>query len=256
MCERSWAQRGGHPYIPPLPVHEWANCGCPWCLPIVILHDVWGLTCCGCFSIKSLWKGSLSNVEHDLHPRYWKADQFRCFCLTPKDFVADTDSLALSAQHFLSDVNQACADGALMFKRSCWWMKAVGGRRFWFHLRSLSVSLRCSFPSVSLPANSSSLAQTHPKAAQTEQWRRLGCVRACVLGGGGGGGDLTLKKMEEQVSLFKSAWHPKSSLEEACSSFCSKNSALSGVLLIFMLLLQRQERVRQVWPFRLQEMSI
>lgn len=122
---------------------------------------------------------------------------------------------------------------------------------------SLSVILSLSplfLPSVSLPANSSSLALAHPKAAQTEQWRRLESVCVCVFWEGGG--DLTLKKMEEQVSPFKSAWHPKSNVAEACSSFPCKNSALSGLLLIFLLLLQRQEWFRQVWPFRLQEMPL
>lgn len=102
-----------------------------------------------------------------------------------------TARLAISAQHFVSDVNQARTNGALMFQWSRWRMKAVGGNRLWFHLASLS--------SVCLPAKASSLPPTHTSGAPAKQKRKGLCVCVCVLG---------------NVGLFRSAWHLKISFSK------------------------------------------
>lgn len=94
----------------------------------------------------------------------------------------------------VSDVNQACAGGALMFKWSRWRMKAVGGKH-------LSLSLRCSFPLCLCQPNLISRSNT-PQSCSDRTIKKV-CVFVCVWFGGS---NLTLKNMVKRVSLFRSVW--------------------------------------------------
>lgn len=62
---------------------------CSRMIPSRISHDFWDLTCCGP-SVKDRCRTSNMTFTLGTEKQIRRDETFRCFCLTPEEFVADT----------------------------------------------------------------------------------------------------------------------------------------------------------------------